>query len=333
MAYSPVSLLVLLPCYIWCSFACTPSSDTDPVFRSVAWVKSKVDANEVVLLDARGSGAERISGATSATWQDFAQGSPRDANGGLVKESAEVKEGLRERGVSASKPVVVYGDWNNGWGEEGRLQWMLKWLGHRNAFIMDGGFQAFASEFPGLITSEQNPPPAAAVWQDSDLTPAQEIRATKTGIQSDAPFLVDVRKKEEYDGSLDKPHGVSRSGHAAGAVSFPFGELFGSTCLKSCSSITTRLKSLGWTEGSKIAAYCTGGIRSGFFWAVLTHCGMQGQEISNYDGSMWEWAADSSLQMETDAASSACASVYNRNQAILLLTLLISLCSRSTWWS
>ena len=49
-----------------------------------------------------------------------------------------------------------------------------------------------------------------------------------------------------------------------------------------------RLAALGIGAGTEVAAYCTGGIRSGWVTTVLNGLGIRAR---NYAGSMWEWAA------------------------------------------
>jgi thiosulfate/3-mercaptopyruvate sulfurtransferase len=60
--------------------------------------------------------------------------------------------------------------------------------------------------------------------------------------------------------------------------------------------IIAKLNRLGMNCDTPIAAYCTGGVRSAFFVAVLVDLGFN--SIKNYAGSMWEWSAASSYPLE-----------------------------------
>ena len=53
-----------------------------------------------------------------------------------------------------------------------------------------------------------------------------------------------------------------------------------------------------------VIAYCTGGVRSAWAALVLSRAGVA---TANYDGSMWEWAADASLPMTDPSASTVAA--------------------------
>merc|ERR1719253_516233 len=216
-----------------------------------------------------------------------------------------MKEKFMALGVSPAKDVVIYGGWNNGWGDEGRIHWMLKSLGHKNTFILSGGLAAYTMKFPdtSLSTTAYSP---TAVNKDQwltglDTTGFESIVKTKEGIAS-TDLLVDTRTEAEYTGELggSDNYGVARDGHAKGAVRFTFGDFFSGTCLKTCDAFKADLTSRGWTKDKKLVAYCTAGIRSAFFWSLAAHCVID--HVSNYGGSMWEWAADNSKEMATTFA-------------------------------
>eukprot|EP00928_Gymnodinium_smaydae_P072121 TRINITY_DN55540_c0_g1_i1.p1 TRINITY_DN55540_c0_g1~~TRINITY_DN55540_c0_g1_i1.p1 ORF type:complete len:344 (-),score=34.83 TRINITY_DN55540_c0_g1_i1:77-1108(-) len=283
-------------------------ADLGDVFKSTVWLHSRLAANNVTVVDARGSNVpSHIRGALQSSWQKFAQGSFGSPDGGLLRSVDELRASLASQlGVTPTREVIVYGAWSKGWGEEGRIYWMLKYLGHPSAYILMGGFDAFAAKHPGTIAPGAGAASStvAATWEYAKAGPGavDAIRATSESIMRERPLLVDVRMPHEYDGTMERPYGVSRSGHAASAVNFPFSDLFHSDgCLLPCRDVLGRLREAGWQRSRGLAAYCTGGIRSAFFWAVLRECGL---EASNYDGSMWEWAADPSLPMSISADSS-----------------------------
>jgi len=211
----------------------------------------------------------------------------------------EMKAIFAGRGVSPQKPVVVYGGWQTSWGYEARILWMLKSLGHQKAYILNGGIGVYNATYTPNISTTPVVPEAVqvSVWS-SDLNAAgfQDIIELKDNIDSD-DLIIDTRTEPEYNGSVSGPqnYNVKRDGHLTGAVLFTFGDFFSGSCLKSCATLKAALDSRGWKEGMDIVAYCTAGIRSAFFWAYATHCGISG--VANYGGSMWEYAADSSKPM------------------------------------
>lgn len=282
--------------------ACPALGGMNDVFRSPAWLHTHLQAGNVSVLDARSNYYPHIRSAVQVSWQAFSVGGYASPAGGLLKPEAELRRQLQELGVSSSRTVVIYAEWSKGWGAEGRICWMLTLLGHKAAFVLDGGFDAFAALYPSDLT-EDVPVLQAQDWStDSADSASQSVSATKAELQSTVPFLVDTRTREEYEGSKKQAYGVKRDGHITRAVSFPFASLFVQRegvpydCLRPCQELEKDLRNLGWSPGQRIVAYCTGGIRSAFFWAVTHNCRLGGEGLAaNYPGSMWEWGADPSL--------------------------------------
>jgi len=243
--------------------------------------------------------ANHIRTAVQVKWSDFV------VSGGVLQNDSQLIAKFASLGVSPAKMVVVYGSWASGWGDEGRIHWMLKYLGHTQAYILAGGGSPYLQAHPeNSVASNVSAPIGVSIseWQ-TGLAPASNILAMKADIAAGNVLVIDTRTLEEYDGTLLNPtgtgaaYGVQRLGHAAGAVSFPYPKFFSSDgCLLSCTDFKAKLAALGWTQGKKLVSYCTAGIRSAFFWSVVQNCGLGA--AANYAGSMLEYAADSSLPME-----------------------------------
>jgi thiosulfate/3-mercaptopyruvate sulfurtransferase len=91
--------------------------------------------------------------------------------------------------------------------------------------------------------------------------------------------VIDVRRPEEYDGSLGAPCDP-RQGHIPGAVNVEVQELM----LLSPYELGQRI---GPPEGSEVVCYCHSGSRSA--QAVL-HLTRFGYDARNYVGSWHEWS-------------------------------------------
>lgn len=256
------------------------------------WVIDADDARSLLaagalLLDTR-SEAQRnalpLAGSVPVTWQEFSN--PDMPNmGHLLADDAVLTQILRTIGVSAAIPVVVVADPKKSWGEDGRIVWTLRSLGHAKAFLVDGGVAALLADGAPSVT-EVLVPGEFTVARTSEFEIGKEELASLIG-QPDV-VIIDTREQREYAGAT--PYGESRGGHVPGAKHVYFMDLVGADgrILKGA-TLQARLADLGITDKTQVVSYCTAGIRSGFVTAVLKTAGVNAR---NYAGSMWEWAAE-----------------------------------------
>ncbi len=97
-------------------------------------------------------------------------------------------------------------------------------------------------------------------------------------------MVLDVRTRAEYDGAT--PYGSVRGGHVPGAEHLEWTALFDE---QGALRPRAELEALLPARGARVVAYCTGGVRSGFVYAVLRALGRD--DVANYPGSWWEYAA------------------------------------------
>jgi len=243
-------------------------------------------AEGALLLDTRGQDlrdALPVAGATAVAWQDFSNADLPN-KGQLLEDDAVLTEKLRALGVSAGTPVIAIADTANGWGEDGRVVWTLRTLGHENSYLVDGGVTALLAGGDLAVTP-------AAVPGDFIVarTAAYEIKKEELVTLIDNPdvVIIDTREPREYAG--ETPYGESRGGHIPGARHVFFKDLVGADGkIVEGEVLKARLADLGIGENTEVVSYCTGGIRSGFVTAVLSSAGVKAR---NYAGSMWEWSA------------------------------------------
>lgn len=260
------------------------------VSLSERWVVSGTEAADLIaqgatVLDARGRWVRRpFPGAIQVRWQDF---SPTRAEmRGTLLDDEQLGAQLRSLGVSNNKPVVVFGNLPGGWGEEGRIVWMLRSLGHTQAVMVDGGVEA-------LRATDVVVPTVAPTLGDfvvkRDSRWSIEKEELRSQLNSDNLVIIDTREPREFNGAT--PYGEQRGGHIPGAISLYFKTLLDNEGkLLPEQALLEQFASLGLTSDKTIVVYCTGGIRSGWLAAVLVSMGF---DAKNYAGSMWEWSAAS----------------------------------------
>lgn len=266
------------------------------IFVSVA-AAERLLADGATVLDARDEAdwaAGHLPGAQAAPWQAFVDG----PQSGALDTLDKVQAALRARGVGEG-PVLVYGAWAEGWGEEGRMYWTLDHLGHDDVHILEGGIPAWRGQGGELTRATHSPSPG-----DFTATPRGgriDTEALGALVQGDGDAVIlDNRSREEYDGAT--PYGAPRGGHIPGATHLYWKDLITEAGLKPEATLRDRLQLLGLdpSKGQTVITYCTGGVRSGFGYAVLKALGHE--DVRNYDGSWWAWAAAEALPVEPPVA-------------------------------
>jgi thiosulfate/3-mercaptopyruvate sulfurtransferase len=274
----------------------SPIGTIDPQTLEQRWVVSADEAKQLIqqgatLLDARSRANETLVGAVSVNWRSFAQ-SDRPNQGKLLTDDTLLTQRVQAIGVSIHQPVVVVGDPTRGWGEDGRIVWMLRTLGHQQAILVDGGYAALAAV--GIPTTRQVATAAATpgnfVVHRNETWEIQrdEVRSLLTHAHAHAPVvIIDAREPREFAGAT--PYGEARGGHIPGAMHLYYRDLLDDNgTLLPRDQILAKLAAAGISADAEIITYCTGGIRSAWLTAVLNDLGLQAK---NYAGSMWEWSA------------------------------------------
>lgn len=248
--------------------------------------------------------AGHIPGAVWMHWDTWCEQAPTYANPelaqagywGMLKDSAPevLAEQLGLLGLSSDRPILVYADGPRSKGREGRIVWMLLYLGASHVFLLDGGWSGWLKQGGNVEISP--PTPERGQFQ----VMIQEHRRVRLSQLKQAfyagrlPLLIDVRSRLEFVGESFAYQ--PRMGRLPAAIHVPFIDLFdeeGSFISKE--AYMERISSL--IHGAdRIVAYCEVGVRSCIF--ALLHEVYTNQVVANFDGSLMEWALDEELPME-----------------------------------
>ena len=231
-----------------------------------------------------------ISGAVGWNWQSqLQQGMVRDL---IDKEG--MQKLLSDSGISNSTTVILYGD-NNNWFACWAF-WQLKYYGHQDVRIMNGGRIKWELEGKPFVETktEVDSVPYLAKEPDESLR-AYRDQVLKA-LSESAISLVDVRSPDEYSGLLFAPENVpqegsQRAGHIPGATNIPWAQATDSDgTFKSYAELLQLYKDNGITGEGNTVTYCRIGERSSHTWFVLTQL-LGYSNVSNYDGSWTEWGS------------------------------------------
>jgi len=207
-----------------------------------------------------------------------------------VPDPQTLAEAFRSLGVDDGKQIVVYDSDSGLWAA--RVWWMLRSLGIRAA-ILDGGFSQWRLEHQPIESGAVEPIPGAALtvrvdpkaWVDRARVEAI-VRGEETGT------LICALSSELFNGTV--PTRYRRRGHIPGSRSFPARRLFGSDgAYLQPAELALQAAPVLADAARPLIVYCGGGISAAANALALTLLGET--EISIYDGSLEEWAADPAL--------------------------------------
>jgi thiosulfate/3-mercaptopyruvate sulfurtransferase len=211
-------------------------------------------------------------------------------------------------GISNDTTIVVYGD-NNNWFAAWAF-WQLKYYGHGDVRIMNGGRKKWLEEKRPVTTDAPQVTPATYRAKDPD----QSIRARRDMIfevldRKRAAQLVDVRSPDEFTGKVIAPPGMTetaqRGGHVPGAISVPWAQAVNEDgTFKNADALRQLYGGKGVSGANEVIAYCRIGERSSHTWFVLKYL-LGFDKVRNYDGSWTEWGNLVGAPIEKGEAASA----------------------------
>jgi thiosulfate/3-mercaptopyruvate sulfurtransferase len=193
----------------------------------------------------------------------------------------DLQRAARRWGLAAHQPVVVYDD--NGGLSAARAWWLLRWAGHTDARILDGGLGAWRAAGEPVATG-------AYRLEAGDITltagglPTVDVDTAaslaRTGV------LLDARAGERYRGETEPID--PRAGHIPGALSRPAGDNLGPNGrFRPAAELQARLSDL--PADATVGVYCGSGVTAAHEIAALQIAGI---DAVLFPGSWSAWSAD-----------------------------------------
>jgi thiosulfate/3-mercaptopyruvate sulfurtransferase len=206
-----------------------------------------------------------------------------------LPDAAALSASLSRAGIDASKQVVAY-DQNNGmWAS--RLWWLLHWLGHDAAAVLDGGIDKWIAE--GRPTTAD--PPSVRPARFVAMTPrpvisSADILRDLSNHSSNPLTIIDARAPERFRGDIEPLDPVA--GHIPGAINRPYGaNLTPQQTFKPAELLRAEFEAqLGNAPLSSVVHHCGSGVTACHNLLAMAVAGLPGSRL--YPGSWSEWVAD-----------------------------------------
>ncbi|MCW9708007.1 sulfurtransferase [Aliifodinibius sp. 1BSP15-2V2] len=261
------------------------------VLVTTDWAEDHLDDEDVrfveVDVNTDAYDSNHIPGAVGWNWKTQLQDQLRRT----IASKENFEKLLQHSGITNDTTIVLYGD-NNNW-FAAWAYWLLKYYGHEDVRILDGGRKKWETENRELTTDVVD-------YDTADYTISGEnkkYRAFRDDIEpklNSSDFgLVDVRSPDEFTGKILAPPGLNelsqRPGHIPGASNIPWSKAVNDDgTFKSEEELKKLYEGEGITPDKEIIAYCRIGERSAHSWFVLNEL-LEYPNVRNYDGSWTEW--------------------------------------------
>ena len=278
------------------------------VLVTTEWVAQNLNAPNTRLVevdvDTTAYDQGHIPGAVGWNWQTQLQDNIRRD----LIDRATLEKLLGESGISNDTAILLYGD-NNNWFAAYAF-WQLKYYGHQNVKLINGGRKKWLEEKRALTKDAAQV--AQATYRVSRTD--ESVRAFRDDVLAIVQSkkrgqLVDVRSVDEFTGKIIAPPGMTetaqRAGHIPSAANIPWAQAANEDgTFKSADALAALYQGKGVTGSDEVIAYCRIGERSSHTWFVLKYL-LGYNNVRNYDGSWTEWGNLIGSPIVNETASNA----------------------------
>ncbi len=252
------------------------------VLADVDWVAAHLDDPSVRIIDARVEGppysAGHIPGAVPVDMFDELC-CPSD-----IMDAEPFAALMGSLGIGDDTTVVVYDTTSGLWGA--RLWWALRYYGHDQAKLLDGGLGAWEAE---RLPLETDTPAVEPTTFSAEIQPRWRVTMdeVRTAIDDPVVSIVDALWPASY-----------ASGHIPSAISLPAEDMLDATgSVKGAEELAAMLMAAGLDPAQRVITYCGAGYYGAFDAAVLELMGFE--DIALYDGALEEWTSDPANPVES----------------------------------
>ncbi|MBE9205243.1 sulfurtransferase [Nostoc sp. LEGE 06077] len=269
-------------------------------FVSPAWLVDHLNDSQVVIVDCRFSLADpqlgqkqyQISHIPGSYYLDLNQdlSNPVGKHGGRhpLPDTNNLAKKLSAIGVNSQQTLVVAYD-DSRLAFASRLWWLLRYLGHEQVVVMDGGYTAWQQA--GYPVTDIIPESQTGHFIPHIQTELLvDIEVVKNRQDSPAVVLVDSRESDRYRGEREPIDKIA--GHIPGAINYPWQEVTDSSGYI-LSQPQQRQRWENIETAQEILVYCGSGVTACVNLLSLELAGIHTGKL--YAGSWSDWISYESI--------------------------------------
>ncbi|MGL4797452.1 MAG: sulfurtransferase, partial [Paraclostridium sp.] len=197
------------------------------------WLKENINNEKLVIIDCRFNLMDKSYGKRSYE-EGHIKGSVRidieTELSTLVKEHGgrhpipdidELRKTFENIGISNDSIVVAYDEGDLA--GPSRLWWILKYLGHKNTYILKDGINEF-KKIGGEVNNEKTNPQKGNLDINVNKDMRVDMKYVKARLNNDKIAIVDSRETPRYKGEFEPVD--KKCGHIPGALNYFWMEIF-----------------------------------------------------------------------------------------------------------
>ena len=213
----------------------------------------------------------------------------------MMPDVAYLEQAFGRHGVSNESQVVLYSIGTPMWAT--RFWWMLTSLGFENVAVLDGGLDKWKLEGRAPETGPAKGYPPATFTAKPRAGFFVDKHETLAATSEPGTAVVNALGPQFHKGL--EPSRYGRPGRVPGSCNVSAATLLDpqTKAFVPLPEAEAKFKAQGITKDKRVVAYCGGGISATIDLFLLHQLGYD--KLTLYDGSMGEWAKDTSLPVET----------------------------------
>ena len=269
------------------------------------WLKENLKNDKLVLVDCRFSLMDKEYGKRSYEESHIKNAvridietelsAPIKKHGGRhpIPTVEALKETFENIGISNDSLVVAYdeGDLSG----PARLWWILKYLGHEEVYVLNGGINLF-EEIGGETTVEESKPKKGNFQVNINEDMRVNMEYVREKINKENVAIVDCRENKRYVGKFEPVD--KKAGHIPSALNYFWMDILNKNedrlTIKSEESLKEHFKIL--KDFDEVIIYCGSGITASPVSLALSEAGI---DHKLYSGSFSDWISYEENDVDT----------------------------------